>query len=329
MAHYLAARPDIFMARKEMHVFGSDLHFGPQFYRRKLEAYLTEFEGWKEQSRGGEASVWYLFSKRAAGELKAFSPDSRIIIMLRDPVEMLHSMYHTFLWDGNEHLKSFESAITASDERRRGRRMNRQTYFAQGLVYTDIIRFEEQVRRYWEVFGRERVHIVIYDDFAADVVGAYRHVLDFLEVNSTRVENYFEPVNANKFVKSTTLRTMLSDPIVRSTILAVRPMMPRGVFSILQKADARLRRMNSRDGERPPLSLEFRQKLERQFAPEVERLSALLGRDLTHWSRGGTRAVKTAIPQTGPAKIASPADCAVAVRNLGLLPGEAHFDIQS
>src|SRR5437016_1845324 len=96
MAQYLAARPDIFMARKEMHVFGSDLRFGPQFYRRNLDAYLAEFEGWKDQPRGGEASVWYLLSKRAAAEIKAFNADARIIIMLRDPVEMLHSMYYTF-----------------------------------------------------------------------------------------------------------------------------------------------------------------------------------------------------------------------------------------
>ncbi|HZV34408.1 MAG TPA: sulfotransferase domain-containing protein, partial [Verrucomicrobiae bacterium] len=104
MAQYLAMRPDIFMARKEMHTFGKDLHFGHQFYRRDLQAYLAEFEGWGDQPRAGEASVWYLFSKTAAEEIKAFNPDAQIIIMLRDPVEMLHSMYYTFLWDGNEHL---------------------------------------------------------------------------------------------------------------------------------------------------------------------------------------------------------------------------------
>ena len=42
MAEYLAGHPDIFMARKEMHVFGQDLRFSEQFYRRDLEEYLAE-----------------------------------------------------------------------------------------------------------------------------------------------------------------------------------------------------------------------------------------------------------------------------------------------
>src|SRR5262252_9724271 len=85
MGRFLAEHPDIFMARKEMHAFGKDLHFGRRFYRRSLEAYQSEFVGAGDRKRVGEASVWYLFSKTAASELKQFNPDSRIIIMLREP----------------------------------------------------------------------------------------------------------------------------------------------------------------------------------------------------------------------------------------------------
>ena len=38
MDHYLAVHPDIYMANKKMHAFGSDLRFGPRFYRRDQEA---------------------------------------------------------------------------------------------------------------------------------------------------------------------------------------------------------------------------------------------------------------------------------------------------
>lgn len=61
MADYLAAHPDIYMARKEMHFFGLDLRFGPQFFRRNLTAYLAEFDAWKGQRRVGEASVGISF----------------------------------------------------------------------------------------------------------------------------------------------------------------------------------------------------------------------------------------------------------------------------
>src|SRR5271165_4331492 len=131
MDQYLAAHPQVFMAQKEMHGFGADLRFGAQFYRRDLAAYLDEFASRKGEIRAGEASVWYLFSKQAAAEIHAFNPEARIIIMLREPAEMLYSLYSQFRFDGNEHLRTFEEALAAEDDRRAGRRMTRQTYFPQ------------------------------------------------------------------------------------------------------------------------------------------------------------------------------------------------------
>src|SRR5262249_13384323 len=75
MAQFLSGHPDIFMARKEMHVFGADLRFGRRFYRRDLPTYLAEFRG-HGRRRAGEASVWYLFSAQAAAEIKRFNPEA-------------------------------------------------------------------------------------------------------------------------------------------------------------------------------------------------------------------------------------------------------------
>ena len=285
MADYLAAHPEVFMARKEMHFFGADLRFGPQFFRRDLAAYLSEFDAWKGQRRAGEASVWYLFSTRAAAEIKAFSPEARIIIMLREPVEMLYSLYYYFLFDGNEPLPTFEQALAAEPDRLEGRRLCRQTYFAQGLAYRRVVRYTEQVRRYIEVFGRERVHVIIYDDFAADVFAAYRQALDFLGVESKGCNPGFDVVNPAKRVRSPALRAAIGDPLVRSAVLALRRWVPRPVFAALQRIDARVRQSNARVERRPPLEPEVRARLKREFAPEVRRLSELLGRDLSHWSR--------------------------------------------
>jgi hypothetical protein len=287
MDQYLAAHPDIFMAKKEMHVFGSDLHFGPQFYRRSQEAYLEEFAARKGQRRAGEASVWYLFSTRAAAEIHAFNPEARILIMLREPAEMLYSLYYQFRFDGNEHLPTFEEALAAEDERRAGRRVTRETYLARGLVYRETARYTEQVRRYFEVFGREQVQVIIYDDLAADARAVYSRTLAFLGVDPTRIETDFPVINGNKSVKHSALRGLLNDPLVRSTAVAIGRRLPRPVFAALHDVERRLWKINTRPEKRPPLAPEVRAQLQREFAPEIERLSELLGRDLTHWSRQG------------------------------------------
>jgi len=296
MDQYLAAHPEIYMAKKEMHAFGSDLRFGPQFYRRDQEAYLAEFATRNGERRAGEASVWYLFSTQAAAEIHAFNPEARIIILLREPAEMLYSLYYQFRFDGNEHLPTFEEALAAEDERRAGRCLTRQTYLAQGLVYRDTARFTEQVRRYFNVFGRERVQVIIYDDLAADVHGVYCRTLEFLGVDSTRIETDFQVINGNKSVKHSALRGLLNDPLVRSTAVAIGRRLPRPIFTALHDVERRLWKLNSRSEKRPPLAPDVRAQLQREFAPEVERLSELLGRDLTHWSQQGPPAAERLVP---------------------------------
>jgi hypothetical protein len=298
MDHYLAAHPDIYMAEKEMHAFGSDLRFGPQFYRRDEQAYLSAFAARNGEHHAGESSVWYLFSERAAAEIRAFNPEARIIIMLREPAEMLYSLYHQFRFDGNEHLPTFEEALAAESERRVRRRITRLTYLAQGLVYRDTARYTEQVRRYFDAFGRERVQVILYDDLAADARGVYCQVLEFLGVDATRIETDFQVINGNKSVKHSALRGLLNDPLVRSTAVAIGRRLPRRVFAALHDLDRRLWKFNSRPEKRPPLAPEVREQLQREFAPEVERLSELLGRDLTHWSL--SQPVRSGAPSLAP-----------------------------
>ena len=290
MAHYLSAHPDIFLARKEMHVFGQDLRFSPQFYRRDLSTYLSEFDKWEGQKRGGEASVWYLYSTQAAAEIKAFNPDARIIIMLRDPVEMAHSLYHQFRYDRNEQLGTFEEALEAEADRRAGGRVGRRAYFADGLRYHDVGAYTEQIRRYFDVFGRERVHMVVYDDFATNAAAACRATLDFLEIDSKALPRQFKVVNPAKVVRHPALHAVMHEPLLRKAALAIRPLVPRRVFSWLQSIDDALRRRSTGVAERPLLAMETRQQLKRDFAPEVARLSELLNRDLTHWSSVDWRA---------------------------------------
>ena len=284
MFRYLSRHPEIYFSdRKEMHFFGSDLKFGPQFYRRNVDDYLAEYASRNGELRAGEASVWYLFSKTAASEIKRFNPDASIVIMLREPAEMLYSLYHMFRYDKNEHLPTFEQALEAEPARRAGQMITRQTYLRQGLVYRDVARYAEQVQRYLDVFGRANVHVIIYDDFAADTLATYCETLEFLGVDSLRVETEFDVINGNRVVKSSLLNGIVNDGLVRMASIAIRPLLPRKWFVKLRAARETLMRANLHFEKRPPLNPETRARLNREFRPEINRLSELLSRDLSHW----------------------------------------------
>jgi len=286
MDHYLGEHPDIFMARKEMHHFGKDLRFAPKIYRRDVQAYLAEFEGCGEKQCAGESSVWYLFSKEAAREIKTFNPEARIIIMLRQPAEMMYSLYNFFRYDDNEHLAGFEEALAAEAERKAGRRLTRQTYFAQGLIYREVASYTDQVQRYFEVFGRERVHVVLYDDFSADPAAACRQTLQFLGVDPVALKSNFEVINSARVVKSKGLRWLMREPALRMIAMKLRPTLP-WAFGALQRMESRLQKLNTRCEKPAPMSPETREKLRLEFRPEIDRLGQLLGKDLSNWNRAG------------------------------------------
>lgn len=283
MFRYLSRHPEIYFPdRKEMHTFGSDLRFGPQFYRRSMNDYLAEFAPRNGELRAGEASVWYLLSTKAATEIKAFQPDADIIIMLREPSEMLHSLYHMFRYDRNEHLPTFKEALDAEPARSVGQLVTRQTYFAQGLVYRTVARYAEQVERYFNVFGRGRVHVILYDDFAADTPGTYREALEFLGVNPS-IRPKFEVINGNRVVKSRLLNGLVNDSLVRAGALVMRPLVPSKLFVAMRTVRERLMQANLSFGKRTALDPELRARIKKGLEPEIERLSRLINRDLSQW----------------------------------------------
>jgi hypothetical protein len=276
---YLRLHPEIFMAnRKELHFFGSDIQ--SSYYVRDPQRYLSFFAAAKSEKRAGEASVWYLYSKLAAREIKEFSPRANIIIMLRNPVDMLHSLHSQFLFNKSEDIDDVESALNAEDDRRRGLRVPPAVHFVECLFYRDTVRYAEQVTRYFDAFGKENVHIIIYDDFKNDPSTSYQNTLKFLRV-SDNFEPDFTVVNPNKTVHSKALRNVLLNPPEHAQKL-LKALVPRFVRANIWKT---LKRLNTRYVPRMPMDPALRSRLQAEFVAEVDRLGNLIGRDLTDWGR--------------------------------------------
>lgn len=288
---YLQRHPDVFMPfYKEPHYFGSDLQ-GSRFrqFRNKPERYLKLFRDVRGETRIGESSPWYLVSRRAAAEIHAYDPDAKIIIMLRNPVDMMYSMWAQFRYSGNEQIEDFEAALAAQAERRRGGRIRRAAHCVTGLFYYDMARYCEQVQRYFDVFGAENVQVIIFDDFTADTRGVYRAALDFLGINS-RFETSFDIVNPNKNVRLEWLQKLIVDSGFslmllkdRLTYLATtHSLVP---YSYRTRAVKGVIAAYTKYERRSPLTPGIRRRVTGEFEAEIDRLGVLLNRDLSHWLR--------------------------------------------
>ena len=118
--HHLGAHPQVLMSRKkEPSYFGSDLRIW-RSVRPTLQKHLENSSGKEEALCLGEASTFYLLSTRAVAEIKAFNPEAKILITLRNPVDFLCSQHHIALFMGQQDMRAFAAALEAVPRRRRG-----------------------------------------------------------------------------------------------------------------------------------------------------------------------------------------------------------------
>lgn len=282
MYQYLSAHPDIFMPEtvKEPHYFAPEFQLQLATRYSDLDTYLSLFTDARTEKRIGEASVFYLCAPDAARKIWEFDPRARIIIMLRNPVDMIYSLFYQERFAGNERLKTFEAALAAEADRKQGIGVTPRST-PQKLFYRNIGRFSEQIQRYFDCFGRENVHIIIYDDLQKDVAGVYRETLQFLGVDPG-FQMDFKVYNANQAPRIQTVNRLIRQPpkglaSLHSLLRRVTPPVAR------EFAWSAIKRLNTRVKPRPPMRPETRQQLLAEFRPEIDRLSELLGRDLSSW----------------------------------------------
>lgn len=279
MHYYLNAHPEIFMSRKELHYFGRDMR-SPIFVNEPGQ-YLSFFSEAKDQKRIGEAAIWYLYSTEAAAEIKAFSPDAKVIAIIRNPADMIYSYHAQRLYNGNEDVSEFERALALEEERRCGRRLPADPHPLHGLRYLELGKYSEQIRRYITALGREQVMVIIFDDMAKSLDAVFAATLRFLGVDPTvgidpALKNDPCVVNTTRRVRSQWLHKFLKKPPA-AVVNAGRLFLPAFVRHRLANA---LKHHNMERGARPPLPAALRQRLHDYYRHDVSELCKMLDRDL-------------------------------------------------
>jgi hypothetical protein len=278
---YLSQHPDVFMSPiKEPQHFAVDLRLDPRHRIADRDRYLALFAGAAGRKVVGEASVWHLFSKAAALGIREFSPQAKIIISLREPVSMMYSLHGQFLYSGNEDIVDFEQALLAEVERRQGRRVPSAAHYPGGLAYTEVVSYAEQVRRYFEVFGRDRVHVLLFDDLLADTETAFGRILEFLDLDP-RVPIKFQVHNRadSKDLRNLRIRRELKrHPWVANWVARVPTDFRRPISELVAAlTGSKLKREKAPDQA-------LRSRYRKLFKPQIEDLGRLIGRDLSHWT---------------------------------------------
>jgi hypothetical protein len=282
MSEYLRTHPNVFMSEpKEPSFFSEDV--APSNYR-SYDEYLELFKNaLPSHSVVAEASTRYIHSRQALSKIREAQPDAKLLAMLRHPIDLVYAFHGELFKIGNETEPDFERAWNLQLARAQGRalppgvRGNRHPHRFQ---YQWIGCIGSQVKKLFEVFPRNQIHFILFDDFVTNTAFEYRKLLSFLSLpDDGRYE--FPPINQAKQYKwpwlgqfSMRLCGRFSRPL--TTLRRKTRFRGTGLIKALDRFNAETR-------PRPPLRPEFRQYLQEQFHDEVLLLQELLGQQLGSW----------------------------------------------
>lgn len=283
LAEYLSTHPNVlFSEPKEPHYFAFD------FPRHRAvpdrQAYLELFaRATPEQTVLGEGSVWYLFSREAILRIREFNPDARLIVMLRNPADLVYSLHATHLRTTDEDEPDFQRAWDLQPQRAQGKHLPRNCRTPELLQYFRAGSMGEQVERLLRVFPREQVMFILFDDFRKHTAEVYRQALAFLGLpDDGRVE--FPVVNANQVRHSQWVAALLVNP--PGWLRKFWRFSKRYLGGAEQCVHRFLRwayLANATEKPRAPMSPELRARIIEAFATDIRKLGELIGRDLSHW----------------------------------------------
>lgn len=247
---------------------------------RTLDDYLGLFVEARPEQVAGEASPQYIRSPVAARRIAELRPDARVIAILREPVSFLRSFHLACLRSGIENERDLGRALDLEERRRRGESIPPGCPAPDRLLYSEHVRYVEQLRRFEEGLSREQLHVIIYEDLRRDNERVARGALRFLGVDETMpIEISNSTGQHRKAVRNVRLMR-LAIAIKRARR---RPDgAPAVVRALSRITTPRVEALAKRALYAPPRQVddELVRELRRRLQPEVAALGEYLRRDM-------------------------------------------------
>lgn len=252
LARCLGSHPDVFVPP------GKEIHFFDRQWERGLGWYADQFAGVREDQVCIDATPTYMLHQSILARIKETTPEAKMVVSLRDPVDRAYSHYWLNRELGVEPL-TFAEALNKEEERAEA---GWDTFLR--FSYMRSSQYLSQLRVLHDHFPKEQILVLILEEVRNDPVRALQEVYRYLGVDDDFVSPYlFQQVNVYSRIRSITLREV------------GRPL-PTRIRNAIAK-------VNTTRESYPQINSADRSQLVSALAPEVEELQDWLSKDLGRW----------------------------------------------
>ena len=206
----------------------------------------------------GDTSPSYVWDTNVAKKLFTHNPEAKIIISLRHPIDRAYSHYIMNHYTGVDNENTFEEALKAPINSIWG---SCNQYLEMGLYYN-------QVKAYFDVFPKEQIKILIYEDWINNLELEIKGLFEFLGLAA--VDSIFDKtVESNKIqlVKKKALLNFLRQNKIKALI--------KNLISQKRVNTLKAYFFNDNSKEIEKIKPDLRQELILKFKEDIKNLSRL------------------------------------------------------
>jgi len=210
ISYYLNSHPKIFFSELNEPYYFCQWDV-PEKYNRSsmitdMKKYLELFKNVKNEKIIGEASSPYLSCPHAALEIKKAFPNSKILISIRNPIERAHSAYFSYKFM-KPTKQNFMEMIKMHEKIIKEKIFYINNILESGFYTKNIIRFQE-------IFGKENVKVIIFEDYIKNTILNINSILNFLGINE-KVDFSEQSKGAYRIPKNFISKILLNNKIFR------------------------------------------------------------------------------------------------------------------
>ena len=279
---YLTDHPAICAATyKETRFFLSSDYPLPSKYRYSgdAEEYASLFPNCDETQLRMESTPDYLYCEKARQRIAEFLPQAKLVFSLREPISRLMSWYRFAKQIGKlPQTVSFDTYIqwlfNAIDSNAEKTEQHLQT-LQQGCYATYL-------ERYFNRFGPARIHILFYEELAAQPAVVMANLCDFAHINADFYTDYaFKVTNRTEKMRNSKLHQKYREFRFRLRQWTHdKPIIHNPLRTIRRAIEPIYLRLNTQSDKEIQLSKATQHRLVDYYQHDSNALAELIGRPL-------------------------------------------------
>jgi len=203
--HYLSQHPSISRsAYDELGYFDVNFHLGLNWYRSLFPSVLTRFFS-KQKTKAFltyDVTPSYVRRPWVAKRIHNVFPNTKLIVVLRNPVDKSYSHYYQSAKYGEK--RTFEQVVKQeiNDILEWKNKLKDDNYFATKVEGSILARgfYAEQLPVWFDIFSKQQIMVIQSEKLASDTKEVMNDVFQFLELPKFEIPNT-KKVNVSKYEK--------------------------------------------------------------------------------------------------------------------------------